>query len=818
MTGAREIPSPEMIPIMFHLRKNKKMLGSIQGSNQACPLGVIKNIFIPRQNSQVHHMNSGAGALTSSEIAQLRAPRHQANVINTDPKKPYVQIAKLAKEPNLTIMLDFDGTLSKFVDKPMDARPMPGIIDTAKALAALPGTTVAFVSGRDLDTLETLTGMKYDGAVQLIGSHGSEYIPGELGLSSVEQTHLAEMKEELPQIFNTSDYPNVIVELGKTMGVGVNTRKLSDEHRKNVTTVLRELAGKKWPGARIIEGNGVVELSFGKNKGDALQKLRNDGAMIFCGDDTTDEDAFKIMQDGDLSIKVLNVKEGQLDSRPTAAKTNVRGPEEMRTVLNNLLQQRRAHVASQSINHATNQPSKLVVASNRGYVPNAAGGLAAALDPMMRDNEGYWFSWSGNTGDVSLSTSEKTHGKSTLGQIDLTNEQVNHYYNGYANSVLWAAFHGETQKIDHQPAHFDAYKQVNQEFAAHLSSKLQPNDVVWIHDYHLLLLADCLHEQGCRQPMGFFNHIPMPSPDNFRKVPEHRELAKAMSSFDLIAMQTTDDVKNFVQYLQEEGVGKRLDDNFVEAFGKKIRVETIPIGIDVEAVRKLEPNPTEMAFLNKIREESAKNRKVMSTIARRDYSKDLPRNLRAFSQLLQQNPEMKGKVTMALVAAPSRDGVESYQKLTEHLDKLVKEINDLHVPGTKDWEPIIYNDKGVSPGTGNALLGMSDVVVVAPKIDGMNLVSKETVVAQEKAFQESGKVPGVLIVSQGAGASRQLKNAVIVESKNDEALVKGYKKALAMPALERSVNHYNNLKNVKTEDLKMWQEKNVEILQEMSSN
>lgn len=447
---------------------------------------------------------------------------------------------------------------------------------------------------------------------------------------------------------------------------------------------------------------------------------------------------------------------------------------------------------------------RLVVVSNRLINPKqpAAGGLAVALGEMMYNTNGLWFGWSGKTTEEPGPNSVRTEslGLTTLAQVDLSKQHHDNYYAGFSNSVLWPVFHQAAKNADWNPAYFKGYKQVNKILAAQLAPMLKDDDVLWIHDYHLIPFAQELRALGCKQRMGFFNHIPMPPPDDIKKIPQHKELMEALFSYDLVGMQSVRDVKNFRQYVEMEGGGQRHEGALVEAFGKKTSVQDFPIGIDVERLKALAPSsdPTSIAVLNEVRSESGKGRTLMVGVDRLDYSKGILIRLEAFREYLASHREMRGKITFVQIAAPTRKIVPAYVALGEQVRELVDGINKDFETAT--WKPVIYFNKSVNRYALPEIYRRSRVGVVTPKIDGMNLVAKEYIAAQ------APENPGVLVLSTGAGAAPQLGESLLVEPENCKALVKAYETALAMPLDERQKRHAALMNNVITQDLRWWHE------------
>lgn len=468
---------------------------------------------------------------------------------------------------------------------------------------------------------------------------------------------------------------------------------------------------------------------------------------------------------------------------------------------------------SSSKTSTSDTQERLVVVSNRLIDPKkpAAGGLAVALGEMMHNTDGLWFGWSGKTTDEPESKSVQTEpfGRTTLAQVDLSQQHHDNYYAGFSNSVLWPIFHEKVKWADLNPAYFKAYEEVNKMLASKLAPMLKDDDVLWIHDYHLIPFARELRALGCQQRMGFFNHIPLPPPDVIKQIPQHKQLMESLFSYDLVGMQSAKDVENLHRYVEMEGAGQPLDGSLVEAFGKKTSVQDFPIGIDVESLKALVPSPGSQAILNEVRNESSK-RTLMVGVDRLDYSKGVPRRLKAFRELLETHPEMRNKVTLVQVAAPTRESVPAYARLSEKTRKLVDDINNEF--GTDTWKPVMYFNKSVDRNSMPELYRLSRVGVVTPVVDGMNLVAKEYVAAQ------TPEDPGVLVLSTGAGAASQLHESLLVPPKNRAAIVKAYQRALTMPLEERQRRRVALMSNVETENLSWWRESYLEELSSVPSS
>lgn len=445
-------------------------------------------------------------------------------------------------------------------------------------------------------------------------------------------------------------------------------------------------------------------------------------------------------------------------------------------------------------------PARLAIVSNRMIDPKkpAAGGLAVALAETMHGNEGLWLGWSGKVGAKPGTQEIKfdSFGKTTIAGIDLTRKQFDNYYSGFFNSVLWPVMHDSAQWADFKPEFYASYRQVNKIFASKLAQMLKEDDVLWIHDCHLIPLAEELRKLGCKQRIGFFNHTPFPAPDVFKKIPQHKELMRAFFAYDLVGMQIPRDVQNFCHYVENEQEGKNVDDKCIEAFGQKINLQHFPIGIDVSSMETLGAGADSTHIVDHLKKERKNGRTLLIGVDRLDYSKGIPERLTALGDLLEKRSDLKNKVTFVQIAAPSRQNVSAYAKLASDTRKIVDNINKKYA--TKSWLPIVYIDYSVDRDVLPDIYRMSRVGVVTSKVDGMNLVSKEYIAAQNP------KNPGVLVLSEGAGSAYQLKEAIQVPPEDLAAITEGYEKALSMPLGERRARHRKLFENVRTENLAKW--------------
>ncbi len=446
--------------------------------------------------------------------------------------------------------------------------------------------------------------------------------------------------------------------------------------------------------------------------------------------------------------------------------------------------------------------SRLVAISNRTAVdPQArAGGLAVAVWESLKATGGLWFGWSGEIVEEGpRSNSLHAHYDEGVEFLltDLTQEEHDGYYLNYANRVIWPVFHYRIDLAWFDREAFTTYAAVNQRIARQIAPRLQDDDIVWVHDYHFLLMADSLRHTGWDGPIGFFLHIPFPAPEVFSALPEHHWIARAMCAYDVIGFQAERDRYNFVQYLTEECGGEDLGDGRVRAFDRTLTVKAYPIGIDaqgfVEAARSDKADEAAQRigqFLG--------GRELVIGVDRMDYSKGLPQRFEAVGRLFDNFPDTRGKVSVTQITPPSRSKVEEYRELRVELDQLAGRINGDY--GDLDWIPLRYLARSYTREELAGLFRIARVGLVTPLRDGMNLVCKEFVMAQDEDD------PGVLILSEFAGAAEQLQDALIVNPHDTDNVAEAIHAALTM-SLEERQRRWRRLRDITMEqDISWWRE------------
>lgn len=446
---------------------------------------------------------------------------------------------------------------------------------------------------------------------------------------------------------------------------------------------------------------------------------------------------------------------------------------------------------------------RLIVVSNRVQAPDdagggSAGGLAMALAAALREHSGLWFGWSGRTveaftGEVDI----RRVGAVNVATLDLDEQDRQEYYNGYANKTLWPLFHYRTDLAAYERSFDAGYARVNERFAVALAPLVQRDDVLWVHDYHLIPLARELRRLGIRNRVGFFLHIPWPSRRVLTSLPRHQELVEALLDYDLIGFQTEDARDAFQGYVTDTLQGAVSAGGDVDLLGRRTRVGAFPIGIDVADFRHAAASPTAEVVHRRMRR-SMTGRKMILGVDRLDYSKGLEERFLGYEQFLADGADQLETVFFLQIATLSRDEVEAYQDLRARLDAVSGRINGAYA--TIDWVPLRYVNRAYRRDELAGVYRAAHVGLVTPLRDGMNLVAKEYVAAQDPGD------PGVLVLSQFAGAAEQMDAALIVNPFSREDVAEAIRRALAMPKAERIARWRDLMEMVTEHSVSRWRD------------
>ncbi|MBV9017056.1 MAG: trehalose-6-phosphate synthase [Alphaproteobacteria bacterium] len=451
---------------------------------------------------------------------------------------------------------------------------------------------------------------------------------------------------------------------------------------------------------------------------------------------------------------------------------------------------------------AQRAPRRLIVVSNRvgpiGRERPAQGGLAVALRAALERAGGIWFGYSGSVSErPSGSPKLSQDGDITAAVLDLSRRDFEEYYIGYANRVLWPLFHYRASLIGFSRRDLAGYLRVNRSFARALAPMLQPDDLVWVHDYHLIPLGEALRQLDCHQPIGFFLHTPFPAAEMLRIVPNHRELAAALCAYDLVGFQTAADFEGFRDYLLRHAGGQDLGGGRLRAFGRIVQAGAFPIGIDVAAVTAHAEAAEESRQMRRLTG-SIRDRSLIIGVDRIDYSKGLPARFAAYSHLLEHYPQTRGRTVLMQIASPSRSDVPEYRAIRRELEAAAGHINGRYAEF--DWTPVRYLNKSFNHRILSGFYRTARIGLVTPFRDGMNLVAKEYVAAQRPDD------PGVLVLSCFAGAVRELAEAIIVNPFDLEAMAEAIWQGLQMPLEERCERWAAMMQTLRRNDINAWRE------------
>ncbi len=443
--------------------------------------------------------------------------------------------------------------------------------------------------------------------------------------------------------------------------------------------------------------------------------------------------------------------------------------------------------------------SRLVTVSNRVALPSqlqaAQGGLAVGLRAALEESGGIWFGWDGRIDeriDAPRQPAIQELNGVQYATLRLSRGEYERYYLGFANQVLWPLFHYRMAFVHARRERIEGYWAVNRLFAEHLPPLLEGDEAIWVHDYHFIPLGQLLREQGIEAPLGFFLHTPFPPWDIFRALPDHERLLAALCSYDLVSFQTDIDRDNFLDCL--EHVRHKLE--------SPPRSEVFPIGIDVDQVAHEAKRGYNSQQGRRLR--YLQGRKLITGVDRLDYSKGLRNRFEAYEALLEQFPEHRNDVVFLQIAPVSRGDVPEYEEIRQYLEYLAGHINGRFAE--YDWMPLRYLNRGFHRSNILGFLARSDVGLVTPMRDGMNLVAKEFV-----ASQDPGN-PGALVLSSQAGAAQELESAVQVNPYDTDSVIDGMRQALAMPLGERRERWEQMMQALRRNDIYRWRKDFMDAL------
>ncbi|HEU0030325.1 MAG TPA: HAD-IIB family hydrolase [Kofleriaceae bacterium] len=683
------------------------------------------------------------------------------------------------QHPRLTLVVDLDGTLIPFADTPDHAALDAAGIALIDALVAA-GVDVAIVTGRSCASAEPVRAAA--SSAWWFAEHGSSRYehgtwigPDDRAREVDELDQLASSLRALPELADAR------LER-KACGLAVHWRSVPSELRASVIAAADQ-ACTDWldaqPAYELVEGVELLEVRHrSATAAHAIAWLRArapDAHVLAIGNDTTGEDMFLALRDDEIGIAVRNFR-----MRRSRARAWLSSPDAVREFLAWILDARtRDDTRPPPVEQtpATPARARLVVVSNRAPSQVADGrmrqvsGLVSALLPALQTHEGIWLGWSGREREGTNPVLIETELQPARASFDLTPQQRSQFYDGFCNRALWPLLHSFPSRVRYSDAEWQTYVEVNELYARAALDLVEADGTIWAHDYHLLLMGRALRALGYRGPQGLFLHVPFPAPDVLETLPWADELLLAMTQYDLLGFHTeqwADNFRNGLRALQARTPRSLA----VPSIG------VLPIGVDPLSFRAVDDTlDREILGLRA----ALGTRRMILGVDRLDYSKGIPHRLRAFDRLLEQYPEWRGQVSFVQVSVPSRIEVPEYAELRHEVETLVGRINGRY--GEADWVPVRYLYRSYDHRVLAQLYRTADVALVTPLRDGMNLVAKEFVAAQDV------ESPGVLVLSRFAGAAAELTEAVLTNPYHPDGLAADIDRALRMPIEERLSRH-----------------------------
>ena len=448
--------------------------------------------------------------------------------------------------------------------------------------------------------------------------------------------------------------------------------------------------------------------------------------------------------------------------------------------------------------------ARIFIISNRVAIPKAGanpGGLEVVLKATLKSHPCVWLGWSGEVNDTpQVQTFKK--GRNSYIVTDLPPEDFDEYYNGFANRVLWPIFHYRLDLAEFSRRDLSGYLRVNERFADELVKVLQPDDIVWVHDYHLIPLAKALRARGLQNRIGFFLHIPLPPPEILTAMPNHETLIPSLGSYDLVGFQTDGDAANFARYLAKElGTPSHISHR-LGGGERAMRIGTFPVGIETRDFQRMARSAVKTKFVQQVLKSVPGA--LMIGVDRLDYSKGIANRMEAYERFLAAHPEWHDKVTYLQITPKSRSQIKEYAEMEQAVNTIIGRINGNYSDAT--WAPVRYVTRPYSRTALAGLYRASRVGLVTPMRDGMNLVAKEYVAAQDP------EDPGVLILSRFAGAADEFRAALLVNPYDPDAVAAAIARAMAMPLEERRKRHTELYAALLESDIGMWGDKFLKAL------
>lgn len=427
---------------------------------------------------------------------------------------------------------------------------------------------------------------------------------------------------------------------------------------------------------------------------------------------------------------------------------------------------------------------------------------------ILRRHGGLWFGWSGEIAEETSTTPRITHaGQTTFAAIDLGRLDYQEYYSGFSNGTLWPLCHYRLGMLKYSRQEFDGYRRVNATFARALASLVGSDDLIWVHDYQLIPFGAELRQLGLKNRIGFFFHTPFPAASVLELLPQHEVLIDALGSYDLVGFQTEHDLQAFQDYIVTKVGGSIFPGGVIAARGSTFRAGVFAIGIDTQEFARMAEVAAYSPETVRLKQSLA-DRRLIIGVDRLDVSKGLPNRFEAYERLLRNWAEHRARVTLLQVTPRSRTEVASYRELGRQLEQAAGRINGTYAEF--DWAPIRYLNRTLSQKTLAGFYRLSQVGLVTPLRDGMNLVAKEYVAAQD------AEDPGVLVLSCFAGAARELDGALIVNPFDIDQLAEAVHQALLMPLEERQTRWASMMSVLRRNTVSTWCDRFIRSLRNMS--
>ena len=444
---------------------------------------------------------------------------------------------------------------------------------------------------------------------------------------------------------------------------------------------------------------------------------------------------------------------------------------------------------------ANRLPVKIEKNGDEFDIVRSEGGLATGLGSLDTDSDIYWVGWPGiftDDKDEKKEITKKLHAMN-FHPIFLNEDQIENYYEGYSNSTIWPLCHYFFSFIEYRADYWEAYQEVNTLFCSEALQFIEENDIVWVQDYQLMLLPKKIRDKKPNANIGYFHHIPFPSYELFRVLPEREEILEGLLGADLIGFHTHDYMRHFISAIYRVlNLNCNLDE--VSLDNRIVHIDAFPMGINYDQYHDA-PNLPEVKEKSELLKQSLGQRDIMLSVDRLDYSKGILHRLNGFEQFLENNPEYHEKVSMAMIVVPSRDTVDIYAELKTQIDQLIGEINGKY--SKLGWNPIFYFYRSFSFEELIAMYDIAQVALVTPLRDGMNLVAKEYLATKCNK-------PGVLILSEMAGAAIELPDAIIINPNDTDQIEKAILQALNMPEKEKKERLDKMQKRISRQDVKKW--------------